>query len=96
MKGPPRRYPGNPCCFTDGSGRAIYLTGSHTWNDVQDMGEAGPSSTFDFGRQGAECCRGKVTGGTVVAASGDGVPPHHRVTAGAGSALAWRARHAEN
>src|SRR5712692_8831749 len=27
----------NPRYFTDGSGRAIYLTGSHTWNNIQDM-----------------------------------------------------------
>ena len=31
----PRR-PANPRYFTDGSGRAIYLTGSHTWNRLQD------------------------------------------------------------
>src|SRR5262249_22984106 len=29
--------PDNPRYFTDGSGRAVYLTGSHTWNDVQDV-----------------------------------------------------------
>ena len=29
--GPLRVHPDNPRYFTDGSGRAIYLTGSHTW-----------------------------------------------------------------
>ncbi len=28
-------HPTNPRYFTDGSGRAIYLTGSHTWNNLQ-------------------------------------------------------------
>ena len=28
--------PANPRYFTDGSGRTIYLTGSHTWNNLQD------------------------------------------------------------
>jgi len=27
--------PTNPRYFTDGSGRAVYLTGSHTWNNLQ-------------------------------------------------------------
>jgi hypothetical protein len=34
--GPLRRNPANPRYFTDGSGRAIYLTGSHHWNNLQD------------------------------------------------------------
>jgi len=29
--GPLRIHPDNPRYFTDGSGKAIYLTGSHTW-----------------------------------------------------------------
>jgi hypothetical protein len=29
--GPLRVHPTNPRYFTDGSGRAVYLTGSHTW-----------------------------------------------------------------
>jgi hypothetical protein len=28
----------NPNYFTDGTGKAIYLTGSHTWNNLQDWG----------------------------------------------------------
>ncbi len=35
--GPLRTHPDNPRYFTDGSGRAIYLTGSHTWLDLQDV-----------------------------------------------------------
>ena len=31
--GPLRRHPSNPRYFTDGSGKAIYLTGSHTWSN---------------------------------------------------------------
>jgi hypothetical protein len=42
--GPLRVDPGNPRYFTDGSGRAIYLTGSHTWDNRQDMG----SHVFDY------------------------------------------------
>jgi hypothetical protein len=46
--GPLRVLPANPRYFTDGSGRAVYLTGSHTWNDFQDMGEGDPPRAFDF------------------------------------------------
>ena len=35
--GPLRANPKNPRYFTDGSGKAIYLTGSHTWNNLQEM-----------------------------------------------------------
>jgi len=28
-------HPTNPRYFTDGSGKAVYLTGSHTWNNFQ-------------------------------------------------------------
>lgn len=34
--GPLFVYPSNPRYFTDGTGKAIYLTGSHTWNNFQD------------------------------------------------------------
>ncbi len=36
--GPLRVSPRNPRYFTDASGRAIYLTGSHTWDNGQDLG----------------------------------------------------------
>jgi hypothetical protein len=34
--GPLRTHSANPRYFTDESGRAVYLTGSHTWNNFQD------------------------------------------------------------
>lgn len=36
--GPLRVHPTNGRYFTDGSGKAIYLTGSHTWNNLQHNG----------------------------------------------------------
>jgi len=36
--GPLRVHPDNPRYFTDGSGKAVYLTGSHTWNNFQHNG----------------------------------------------------------
>lgn len=52
--GPLRVHPTNPRYFTDGterpdgSLRAVYLTGSHTWNNLVDMGRTDPPETFDF------------------------------------------------
>jgi len=46
--GPLRVHPNNRRYFTDGTGRAIYLTGAHTWNSLVDMGPADPPPTFDF------------------------------------------------
>jgi len=46
--GPLRVLPENPRYFTDGSGKAVYLTGSHTWNNLVDMGPADPPPAFDF------------------------------------------------
>ena len=43
--GPLRRHSSNPRCFADASGKAVYLTGSHHWNNLQDR--AG-SPTFDY------------------------------------------------
>jgi len=37
FKGPLRHNPINPRYFTDDSGRAVYLTRSHTWAVMQDM-----------------------------------------------------------
>lgn len=47
-RGPLRRHPANPRYFTDGTGRAILLTGSHTWNNLVDMGPTDPPATFDY------------------------------------------------
>jgi hypothetical protein len=38
----------NPRYFTNNSGKAIYLTGSHTWNNLIDMGPESPPAEFDF------------------------------------------------
>ena len=46
--GPLRAHPSNPRYFTDGSGKAIYLTGSHTWNNFTDRGTGDPPAPFDF------------------------------------------------
>jgi hypothetical protein len=38
----------NPRYFTDGTGKAVYLTGSHTWNTLQDWGTNGTVQPLDF------------------------------------------------
>src|SRR2546426_276680 len=45
---PLRASANNPNYFTDGSGRAVYLTGSHTWNNFQDWGTNGSIQPLDF------------------------------------------------
>lgn len=49
MRGPLRRHPENPRYFTDDGERAVYLTGSHTWSNLVDMGRSDPPPAFDFG-----------------------------------------------
>ncbi|MBN1124815.1 MAG: serine hydrolase [Sedimentisphaerales bacterium] len=46
--GPLCTHPSNPRYFTDGSGKAVYLTGSHTWNNLLDMGPTDPPPAFNF------------------------------------------------
>src|SRR5262245_59959525 len=46
--GPLRVDPRNPRYFTDGSGKAIYLTGSHTWANLKDRVPPGASSAPPF------------------------------------------------
>ena len=47
--GPLRVLASNPRYFTDGSRKAIYLTGSHTWcNFATDQGKSDPPLAFDF------------------------------------------------
>ncbi len=54
IAGPLRVHPTNPRYFTDGtknrdgSPKAVYLTGSHTWADLQDIGLSDPPPAFDF------------------------------------------------
>jgi hypothetical protein len=45
---PLRANPAKPNYFTDGSGKAVYLTGSHTWNTLQDWGTDGVVQPTDF------------------------------------------------
>ncbi|MGI8783652.1 MAG: DUF6298 domain-containing protein [Acidobacteriota bacterium] len=47
-RGPLKPHPANPRYFTDGSGKAIYLTGSHTWANLPDIGPTDPPPAFDF------------------------------------------------
>jgi hypothetical protein len=46
--GPLRIHPTNPRYFTDGSGKAVYLTGAHTWANFKDRDTLDPPSPFDF------------------------------------------------
>jgi len=51
--GPLRVLSSNPRYFTDGSGRAIYLAGSHNWQNFQDSGHRlsssqDPPAAFDY------------------------------------------------
>jgi len=48
LAGPLRIHPTNPRYFTDDSGQAIYLTGSHTWLTLQDGVWTDPPPTFDY------------------------------------------------
>lgn len=46
--GPLRVSVSNPRYFTDGDQKAIYLTGSHTWATLQDIGRVDPPAKFDY------------------------------------------------
>jgi hypothetical protein len=46
--GPRGVDPANPRYFTDGSGNAILLAGSHTWFTMQDIGACDPPPVFDY------------------------------------------------
>jgi hypothetical protein len=46
--GPLRVCPENRRYFADGSGQAVYLTGSHNWSNLKDMGLTDPPMPFDF------------------------------------------------
>jgi hypothetical protein len=46
--GPLRVSPDNPRYFCDASGREVLLVGSHTWNNLVDMGRSDPPERFDF------------------------------------------------
>ncbi len=45
---PLRVHPTNPRYFCDTEGKAVYLTGSHTWANLQDIGRRnGPAFPYD-------------------------------------------------
>jgi hypothetical protein len=46
--GPLRVHPTNPRYFTDNSGQPIYLSGSHTWTNLQDVGDGDPPPVADY------------------------------------------------
>lgn len=46
--GPLRVCRANPRYFADAGGQAIYLTGSHTWDNLLDMGPTDPPPKFDY------------------------------------------------
>lgn len=48
LDGPLRRHPANGRYFTDDAGRAVLLTGSHTWDNLVDMGPTDPPPGFDY------------------------------------------------
>jgi hypothetical protein len=43
-QGPLRVHPENPRYFTDGTGRAVYLTGFQYWDVVREDGSPGPDA----------------------------------------------------
>lgn len=47
VKGPLTVHPDNPRYFADGSGKVVYLTGSHIWNNLQDWGTTDPPPPLD-------------------------------------------------
>jgi len=46
--GPLRIHPDNPRYFADRAGRAVWLTGSHTWANFQERGVKGKTPDFDY------------------------------------------------
>ena len=48
IKTPLKALSTNPNYFTDGTGKAVYLTGSHTWNTFQDWGTDDAIQLLDF------------------------------------------------
>ncbi len=57
--GPLRVHPANPRYFTDGSGKVVYLTGSHTWRNLQDSANVPDFTSYlDFlAKYGHNCTR---------------------------------------
>ena len=47
-RGPLKVSSSNPRYFTDGTGKLVYLSGIHTWNNFQDWGTNDPPPAFDY------------------------------------------------
>jgi hypothetical protein len=47
--GPLRVHQENPRYFSDAAGKPVYLTGSHMWNNLVDMGPQDPPKQLNFG-----------------------------------------------
>lgn len=47
-RGPLTLHPQHPRYFADATGRPIYLTGSHTWSNMQEYQSDDPKLKFDF------------------------------------------------
>jgi hypothetical protein len=50
VQGPLHVSAANPRYFADGDGNVVYLTGSHTWNNLQDWGASNPPPRFDYSK----------------------------------------------
>ena len=48
LRGPLSPCESNPRYFTDGSGMPIYLTGSHTWQNLVDVDTVDPPKGFHY------------------------------------------------
>src|SRR6185503_14115483 len=48
--GPLRVSAENPRYFADPAGKVVYLTGLHTWANLQDQGPTDPPPKFDYAR----------------------------------------------
>ena len=53
--GPLRVCRDNPRYFADGSGKAIYLTGAHSWSDLKDVGNSDPAPHRRSGHRSSSC-----------------------------------------
>jgi len=65
VNGPLRISRTNARYFTAASGRAILLVGSHTWDNLQDMGQSDSPAAFDFDAY-LECHWIKLPGSRIV------------------------------
>lgn len=48
FSGPLRVHPSNPRYFADARGQIVYLTGSHHWENLQEVGDGDAPEAFDY------------------------------------------------